>query len=32
MKVLEQRAKADGLPHAPVRSVSERDTNVIQLR
>ncbi|MGP4048357.1 ImmA/IrrE family metallo-endopeptidase [Streptomyces sp. 2A115] len=32
MKVLEQHATADELPHAPIRSVSDQGSNVIQLR
>ncbi|MBW8088512.1 ImmA/IrrE family metallo-endopeptidase [Streptomyces hygroscopicus subsp. hygroscopicus] len=32
MRVLEQHATVDELPHAPVRSVSNQGSNVIQLR
>ncbi|WP_037960062.1 ImmA/IrrE family metallo-endopeptidase [Streptomyces violens] len=32
MRVLEQHATVDELPHAPVRSVSNSNSNVIQLR
>ncbi|MEV6963424.1 XRE family transcriptional regulator [Streptomyces sp. NPDC051207] len=32
MKVLEQHATAEELPHAPIRSVSDHGSNVIQLR
>ncbi|MFH9178104.1 helix-turn-helix domain-containing protein [Streptomyces albogriseolus] len=32
MQILDQHAKADELPYAPVRSISESSSNVIQLR